>query len=362
VKKQSRRAPAKAAPAKAAPAKAAPPTPGPAPSQVAGPRPSQATGPRLAGGAAGLGALDDLNALVAFVRVVDARSYSAAARQAGATTSALSKRVAKLEGALGVRLLERTTRRLAPTEAGAAFYERCLRVLDELGEAERAATRLGGGARGTLRMSAPVIFGELHVAPLVPRLLERHPGLGADLWLSDRYVDLVDEGFDLALRIGRLADSSLAARRLGAVPAVVCASPAYLERRGVPRRPDDLAGHECLRYSLAGAGREWRLRGPDGRERAYAAAGRCSLNHGGAMREIALAGGGLAQLPLFLVAEALAAGRLRAVLDDYRPPDFGIYAVHPAGRAPSPKVRAAVDFFAEALPPRLAWPRCPAPR
>lgn len=290
------------------------------------------------------------------MRVVDARSYSAAARQLGATTSALSKRVAKLEGALGVRLLERTTRRLAPTEAGAAFYERCVQVLDELGEAERAATQLGGAVRGTLRLNAPVIFGELHVAPLLPPLLERHPDLRIDLSLSDRYVDLVDEGFDLAVRIGRLADSSLAARRLGRVPAVVCASPAYLERRGTPKTPDDLARHECLRYSLAGAGREWRLRGPDGKERAYAASGRCSLNHGGAMREVALAGGGLAQLPLFLVADALRAGRLRSVLDDDRVSDFGIYAVYPAGRAPSPKVRAAVEFFAEALPPRLGWP------
>ncbi|HEU4411787.1 MAG TPA: LysR family transcriptional regulator [Polyangiaceae bacterium] len=312
--------------------------------------------PRPASAPGGLGALDDLGAIVAFVRVVDARSYSAAARLVGATTSALSKRVARLEGALGVRLLERTTRRLAPTEAGSAFYERCLRVLDALGEAERAATQLGGGARGTLRLSAPVIFGELHVAPLVPPLLERHPGLGVELSLSDRYVDLVDEGFDLALRIGRLADSSLAARRLGRVPAVVCASPAYLERRGVPRAPDELAGHECLRYSLAGAGREWRLRGPDGKERAYAAGGRCSLNHGGAMREVAIAGGGLAHLPLFLVADALASGRLCAVLDAYRGPDFGLYAVYPAGRAPTPKVRAAVEFFAEALPPRLGGP------
>jgi DNA-binding transcriptional LysR family regulator len=327
----------------------------------AGARPASA--PSSAGRTAGpprapgeLGALDDLGALLAFVRVVDARSYSAAARQLGATTSALSKRVAKLEGVLGVRLLERTTRRLAPTEAGAAFYERCLRVLDELGEAERAATQLGSAVRGTLRLNAPVIFGELHVAPLLPPLLERHPDLRIDLSLSDRYVDLVDEGFDLAVRIGRLADSSLAARRLGRVPAVVCASPAYLERRGAPKTPADLARHECLRYSLAGAGREWRLRGPDGKERAYAAAGRCSLNHGGAMREVALAGGGLAQLPLFLVADALRAGRLRSVLDEHRVSDFGIYAVYPAGRAPSPKVRAAVEFFAEALPPRLGGP------
>ncbi len=332
VKKQSRR----------------PPAPGPPPGR-----------PRAPGD---LGALDDLGALLAFVRVVEARSYSAAARSLGATTSALSKRVTKLEGALGVRLLERTTRRLGPTEAGGAFYARCVEVFEALGEAERAATRLGGGPRGTLRLSAPVIFGELHVAPLLPPLLARHAELRVDLALSDRFVDLVDEGFDLALRVGRLADSSLASRRLGRVPAVVCASPAYLARRGVPRAPDELAGHECLRYSLAGAGREWRLRGADGKERAFPTGGRCSLNHGGAMREVALGGGGLAQLPLFLVADALRAGRLRTVLDDFRPADFGIYAVYPTGQAPAPKVRAAVDFFAETLPPRLRWPPCPPPR
>ncbi|HEU4536311.1 MAG TPA: substrate binding domain-containing protein, partial [Polyangiaceae bacterium] len=205
------------------------------------------------------------------------------------------------------------------------------------------------------------IFGELHVAPLLPALLDRHPELHVRLALSDRFVDLVDEGFDLALRVGRLADSSLAARRLGRVPAVVCASPAYLRRRGVPRAPADLAAHECLRYSLAGAGREWRLRGPDGKERAFAAGGRCAIDHGGAMREAAIAGAGLAQLPLFLVAEALRAGLLRSVLDAFRPADFGIYAVYPAGRAPAPKVRAAVDFFAAALPPRLQWPTCSEP-
>lgn len=303
-----------------------------------------------------LGALDDVGELAAFVRVVEAHSYSAAARQLGATTSALSKRVVRLESALGVRLLERTTRRLAPTEAGAVLYEHCVQILEALGEAERAATRLGGGARGTLRVSAPVIFGELHVAPLVPALLARHPELRIHLALSDRFVDLVDEGFDLALRVGRLADSSLAARRLGRVPAIVCASPAYLERRGVPREPADLAGHECLRYSLAGVGREWRLRGADGKERAFATSGRCSINHGGAMREATIGGVGLAQLPLFLVADALRAGLLRSVLEAFRPADFGIYAVYAAGRAPAPKVRAAVDFFSEALPPRLSWP------
>ncbi|MCU0681309.1 MAG: LysR family transcriptional regulator [Polyangiaceae bacterium] len=312
--------------------------------------------------AGGLGALDDLGAIATFVRVVEVRSYSAAARSLGTTTSALSKRVAKLEGTLGVRLLDRTTRHLATTEAGAAFYQRCTHVLEAVGEAERAATRLGGGARGTLRVSAPVIFGELHVAPLVPALLARHPELRIHLALSDRFVDLVDEGFDLALRVGRLADSSLAARRLGRVPAIVCASPAYLERRGVPREPADLLGHECLRYSLAGASREWRLRGANGKERAFATSGRCSINHGGAMREATIGGIGLAQLPLFLVADALRAGLLRSVLDEFRPADFGIYAVYAAGRAPAPKVRAAVDFFSEALPPRLSWPSASAPR
>jgi DNA-binding transcriptional LysR family regulator len=291
--------------------------------------------------------------LTLFVRVVELRSFSGAARAAGTTTSAASKRLARLEERLGARLLERTTRRVLPTEAGAAFYARASRILSDVDEAENELASLGGKPRGTLRVSAPVIFGERHLAPLIPAFLARHPDLRLDVSLSDRFVNLLAERFDVALRVGTLVDSTLVRSRVGVSQSFVVAAPSYLARAGRPETPRDLARHNCIRYSQVTAAREWRFRGRRG-ETSMPVIGNIELNHGGAMREATLAGLGIARLPDFLVADALRAGQLVRVLDEYELPPTGIHLVYPSGAAPLPKLAVFVDEIGAALKSRLS--------
>jgi DNA-binding transcriptional LysR family regulator len=297
-------------------------------------------------------ALDDLGEMRTFVGVVEGQSFSAAARALGATTSAVSKRIAALEGKLGTQLFHRTTRTLATTEAGQVLYERVRRVLTELADAERDVIGLGEGLRGVVRVSAPVTFGQLHVAPLVADFLLEHREVRIELTLDDRYVNVVADGYDLAIRAGRLVDSTLIARKLASDRRVVCATPSYLERHGVPRTPADLAGHDCMRHALHDASSTWVFDGPHGRESVVVQSS-LRLNHGGAIRAAALRGLGLALLPGFTVDDDLRSGALRTVLDEYRLPPSGIYAVMPADAHATRKVRSLVDHVARALPARL---------
>ena len=285
----------------------------------------------------------DLQGLAVFAKVVDARSFSGAARAFGTTTSAVSKRVAKLEERLRVRLLSRTTRRIALTEAGAELYAHAVRIVAEVAEAEDAVAKLGGNVRGTLRVSAPVIFGERHVAALVPSLLAAHPDLRIEMSVTDRYVNLAEEGFDCAVRIGALGDSSLVAVRIGEVESAVCASPAYLAARGTPKAPHDLAAHECLRFSLISAAREWRFRGPDMRELSVPVTGRLTMNSGGALLTAAIAGAGVSRLPMFLVEEALARGDLVEVLAAFKTKPSPIHIMYASTPHVPPKLRVFVD-------------------
>lgn len=296
---------------------------------------------------------ETMRGVAAFTAVADAGSFSAAARALGLSKSAVSKQVARLEDRLRVRLVNRTTRRLALTEEGRAFAERCRRILAEIEEAELAVRRLQSTPRGTLRVNAPMSFGVAHFAPLLPAFLERYPEVAVELVLNDRVVDLVEEGFDLAVRIVRLADSSLIARRLAPFRRVVCAAPEYWRRRGRPRRPADLAGHECLRYSYLSTVDEWPFIGPQGAERVRVR-GRLSVNNGDALRIAAVAGLGVCLAPTFIVGEEIAAGRLEVVLADYEERDLAIYAVYPSPRHLSAKVRAFVDFLAAAYA-RPSW-------
>lgn len=306
--------------------------------------------------------LDDLASLAVFVRVAEARSFTAAARALGTTTSAVSKRIAGLEDRLGVRLMHRTTRRLSLSEAGAALLARAERVLADLESLEVSITGLGTTPRGLLRVSGPLGFGESYLVPLLPAFFAQYPEIRVELELSDRFVDLVAERYDLAVRIGRLGDSSLVAKRLGPSRLVACAAPAYLARRGTPRTPEDLAEHECISSTLVDHRREWHFRGPEG-ERTAAVSGSFRANHGGAMRAAAVAGVGLAVLPTFLIEDELAEGSLVTVLDDYELPAIDIYAVHPPGPHVPPKVRAFIDFMAAQLCGRTRAPKpVPAPR
>lgn len=287
----------------------------------------------------------ELQEFAVFARVVERKSFSAAAKSFDTTTSAISKCIARLEARLGVRVLARTTRRVTPTEVGTTLYASAVRILADVAEAEQAIARIGGVVRGTLRLSVPVMFGEHHVAPLVPVLLAKYPELRIDLSLSDRFVNLDEEGMDAAVRIGKLDDSSLVGVRIGEMDSAVCASPSYFEKKGKPQVPHDLAMHECLRYSLISTAREWRFRNQEGREFSVPVTGRLQVNHGAAMVRCILAGAGIARLPRFLVDENLARGELVEVLSEWRTKPSPVHVMHSSAIQTPPKVRAFIDMM-----------------
>jgi len=292
--------------------------------------------------------------MAVFARVVEARSFSEAARQLGLSKSAVSKQVSRLEDRLGARLLNRTTRRLGLTQVGTTFYEHCARMLAEAEEAERAVTAMHAQPRGLLKINAPMSFGVLHLAPAIPDFLARYPEMSVEMVLNDRFVDLIEEGYDLAVRIASLPDSSLVAKRLAANRRVVCGAPAYFAKHGVPATPADLKQHNCLNYTYLASQDEWRFTGPAG-QRSVRISGSFQANNGDAIRVAALAGLGLMLTPTFIVGPDLRDGRLRAVLTDYLDVDTAIYVVYPHKRHLSAKVRAFVDFATERFGPEPYW-------
>jgi DNA-binding transcriptional LysR family regulator len=288
---------------------------------------------------------DSLSSMAVFAKVVEAQSFTAAAAALGMSKSAVSKHVSRLEDRLGARLLNRTTRRLSLTETGRAFYDRCARVVAEAEEAEEAVTRLQSEPRGTLKVNAPMSFGALHIAPAIPDFLARHPDLKIDMTLNDRFVDLVEEGYDVAIRIAKLADSSLIARRLCADRRLVVASPGYFVRAGEPKTPDDLLGHNCLSYSYMSVQDQWQF-AIGGMQRSVAVDGNLRANNGDAIRQAVLAGLGVAILPAFIIGNDLQEGRLKVVLQEFTPARTSVYAVYPHSRHLSAKVRVFVDYLA----------------
>ncbi|HYA72750.1 MAG TPA: LysR family transcriptional regulator [Roseiarcus sp.] len=299
--------------------------------------------------------MDRLAAIEAFVRVAEARSFSEAARRLHASKSAVSRNVGALESELGVRLFHRTTRSLTLTEAGRGYFDRATRILADLEEANLAVSHLQAAPRGRLRVSAPMSFGFLHLAPALPDFLARYPEVAVDLAMNDRFVDLIEEGFDVAVRIGAMDDSSLIARKLAPIRRVVCASPAYFEARGLPLSPDDLKRHECLFNSNIASSQEWQFTARDGKPWPVEVKGRLSANNGDALRVAALKGLGLVNLPTFIVGRDLQAGALTTALDEFISQDMAMSAVYPHSRHLSPKVRAFVDFVADRFGPRPYW-------
>jgi DNA-binding transcriptional LysR family regulator len=292
--------------------------------------------------------MDKLSALDAFCRVVEAGSFSAAAAELNVSHTVISKQVRQLETALGAQLLNRTTRKLALTEAGQGYYERARRILDDVQDADLALSAHHATPRGTLRINAPMAFGTLDVARWLPRFMARYPELTIDLVCNDRMLDLIDEGFDVALRLARtLPDSSLSARKLGTSKIIVVASPAYLQKHGMPQTPEDLAQHNCLVYTLASKPSAWTFMLPDGGERSVAVRGSLQANTSVALRESVLAGVGIAAAADFIVADDIARGDLVPLLSDYPMPPRELFAVYPHNRHLSPKVRALIDFAAE---------------
>ena len=290
----------------------------------------------------------DPQALVIYERVVREGSFTAAAKALGLGKSTVSERITRLESDLGVRLLQRTTRSLRPTEDGAAFYERCQRVVAELRDAESALFR-SGEPRGRLRVTCPRLFAYAFLGPVIQQMLQRYPQVDVDLVLAERSVDLVEEGFDLALRIGRLPDSSLVVRKLGAAPMIYAASPAYLDDRGRPEVPGDLDRHDLIVVGREGPV-QWPF--PSGPR---PVTGRVAVNSLVVARDLAMSGVGIAFLPAFQCAEALTRGLLEPVLTDQILPPMPVNALYPSNRHLSPRVRAFLDLLIEHTRAHPPW-------
>ena len=300
--------------------------------------------------------MDRLSTLEVFVAVAERGSFSKAADDLDLSNSAVSKQVAALEERLGVRLLNRTTRRVSLTDVGQAYWERAKAVLADLEEADAAAASLHDEARGVLKMSVPFSFSLRHLPPVIADFMAAHPKLEIDLVLNDRFVDIVDEGFDVAIRIGELVDSSLKARRLAPVRRVLAASPAFLDRVGRPETPEDLNGDWCLRYSIGGDTLELEREGNPGEIAAQVrTSGALRANNGDMIREAMLRDTGIASLPTFIIGEDLKSGALERVLPGWCARTIAMYAVYPPGKALSAKVRLLIDFLAERFGPIPPW-------
>jgi DNA-binding transcriptional LysR family regulator len=301
----------------------------------------------------------EITALRTFVTVVESGGFSRAAEVLDSTTAAVSRRVAALEKRLGARLLNRTTRTMSLTETGERYYRDLVTILRALEEADARAAGEAAEPTGTLRITAPLSYGVRRLSPLLSEFMTLHPQLRVVLVLDDGYRDIVSEGFDLAIRIGELKDSTLVARRLAAVRRYFCAAPEYLAQYGVPQRPADLTTHACLHYNNIMLREEWTLIGPHGPE-TVAVSGPLSTNNGDVLRDAACRGQGIALLPDFIAEDDLASGRLQRILQAYQPLNYSLYVVWASGSFMPSKIRLLVDFLFERFsnqaqpPPRQA--------
>ena len=302
---------------------------------------------------------DVLTEMSVFSRVVAAGSLSSAARELGLSPAMVSRRLAALEARLGVRLVNRTTRSLRLTDEGASYFETCSRLLTEIDEADAAVSAGRVEPRGPLKVALPAAFGNRHIAPLIPRFAARYPKVQLALSLSDRTVNLVEEGFDVAIRIAELEDSSLAARKLAPNRRVVCASPDYLRRHGTPRAPEDLAAHNCL--TSTDFVMSWDYKGPDGTSASVRVSGRYACDNWEVLRQWALAGLGVALKSTWDVRQHLEDGSLVPLCPGYTfGTDVAIYAVYPHRRFLPAKTRAFIEFLADSFGPEPYWDQ-PAP-
>ena len=291
--------------------------------------------------------MDRLAAMATFARVVEAGSLTAAARALRTSLASVSRQLAALEEELGARLLNRTTRRLSLTEGGQAYYARCKRILGDVEEAEAALSRFQAAPSGQLVVSGSVLFGQRYLSPVLPGFLARYPQIAVDLQLADRFVNLVEEGVDAAVRIGGLVDSSLVGRRVGEFRRVVCASPGYFRRHGLPRVPAELSRHGCLVYSSLADADRWRFLA-DGREIAVPVTARLRSNNQDVLQRAALDGAGVMLATSWLVRDHVASGALQVALAGFEPPPTPIHIVYPHARLLSAKTRALIDYLATA--------------
>jgi len=289
--------------------------------------------------------MDRFTTLSVFAKVVEQGSFARAAERLALSTSAVSRHVADLEAHLGARLLNRTTRRLSLTDTGSAFYERCVQLLADLEEAEEAVSAATVIPRGTLKLTCSITFGVRNLAPAIAAFAALHPQVQFDVELSDRSVDIVDEGFDLTIRIGAVSSQSLVGRFIGVSQLICCASPAYLRERGTPMAPADLARHACLSYEYSPSRSMWRFRDREGQTHDIRIAGPARANNGEMLSALAIAGVGICYEPDFIVAPALDSRALVPLLADYFPEEIPVHVLYPSRRHLSAKVRAFVDFL-----------------
>lgn len=290
--------------------------------------------------------MDTLTLMRTFVRVVEAGSFTAVARELHTSQPTISRQVVALEDHLGARLLTRTTRALTLTDDGRIYYDHALRVLDAADEAEHAVGRGRAKPSGMLRLSVPVVFGRLHVVPRLPRFLSRNPDVAIDLVMNDDFADLVEHGIDLALRVGEVSDPGLVTRRLGLVRRITVASPNYIAERGTPMTPHDLRGHDCIVYTRLATRNRWHFEARDG-PLAVDVTGHYRADTSEAVREGVLAGLGIAVIPAFAFAGDIAPGRVVELLRDFQPRPLPMQAIYPSRRLVPLKVRAMIDFLIE---------------
>lgn len=293
--------------------------------------------------------MDKFESMQAFTQVVEAGGFAAAAREMGLSRSAVNKLVMNLEAALKVQLLQRTTRKVTPTATGLAFYERCVGILADVAEAEVAISNLQTKPQGQLRINAPMTFGNRYLSPLLAEFLQRYPELHVELTLSDRFIDPIDEGFDVTLRIASPPTmSSLIVQVLTPVPVILCAAPSYLRDRKPPQVPSDLAQHACLAYGHLATDNQWVLCGPDGEHNVNIQGPLCA-NNGEVLQTAAVQGLGITLLPRFIVRSDLEAGRLQHLMADYAAPEISICVLYPVNRHLSAKVQLLVEFLNQRL-------------
>jgi len=295
--------------------------------------------------------MDTLNAMKLYCHIVDAGQLSIAADQLNLSKGTVSKQLAKLEAHLGGRLLNRTTRRLTPTEVGIAFYERAKQILESVEEAECVVTGLTVEPSGTLKINAPMSFGFLHMGELLAKYQQKYPKVTVDITLHDRQIDLIEEGYDLALRIANLKDSSLIARKIASCHLVMCASPVYLKRNGEPKKPSDLKNHQCLLYTYSDSVRSWGFEDKHGKKQQVSVNGALSTNNGNLICDALVNGMGIARLPTFIIGDAIRQGKAKIILDEWRSRPQNISLLYPSSRHLSAKVRTFVDMAVEHFRP-----------
>jgi len=294
----------------------------------------------------------------AFVHIVDASTITAAAERLSLAKSAISRRLSELEEQLGVELFHRTTRKLVLTDSGQGFYERCVQILSDLQEAEHSVSHAHHELSGQLRVAAPLSFGAMHLGPAIIEFQKQHPKLNFDIDFNDRKIDLIQEGFDVGIRIADLKDSSLIARKLASASFVICASPSYLEKHGEPKLPQDLKSHRCFTYSNKDQPNRWVFTDKQGLTQSITVPGVMQANNGAFLNTAAISGLGIVYQPTFIAYESITRGELVPILKDYSMTKIGAYAIYPPTRHLSQRVRKFIDFLVERFAGIPYWEEC----